>query len=394
MYFYISDDITTLCTLGCCAACVLALGLVYLLETSRVAKFCRRSRSERPDKPDEDYLPASVVVYSQADSENLAELLPALLGQNYPAPFEVIVVNEGESADVRDTVAALRASHHNLYLTFTPDGAHNLSRKKLAITLGVKAARYGVVVLTTSAAMIESPFWLQRMMRQFAEGSPVEVVLGFAYIDPAEDRNHGFRRRAFDYVADSVRWLAPAINKHPFRGTEYNIAYTKDVFLRNKGFARTLNLHYGDDDIFISEIANGGNTVVELSEDSAVRLRHGNHPRVFTERMIRRCFTESLIKRPIPFAAQISGWLQICALGTGIAAGITGYPNLLPATIAAVLILGMWAMDIAVWRSAMTSLRSRKLLLTLPWFSATYPLRRMWYRTKAKICKQKRYTWT
>ena len=81
-------------------------------------------------------------------------------------------------------------------------------------------------------------------------------------------------------------------------------------------------------------------------------------------------------------------------LGTGIAAGITGYPNLLPATIAAVLILGMWAMDIAVWRSAMTSLRSRKLLLTLPWFSATYPLRRMWYRTKAKICKQKRYTWT
>lgn len=393
MYFYISDDITTLCTLGCCAACVLALGLVYLLATSRVAKFCRRSRSERPDKPDEDYLPASVVVYSQADSENLAELLPALLGQNYPAPFEVIVVNEGESADVRDTVAALRASHHNLYLTFTPDGAHNLSRKKLAITLGVKAARYGVVVLTTSAAMIESPFWLQRMMRQFAEGSPVEVVLGFAYIDPAEDRNHGFRRRAFDYVADSVRWLATGIAGKPFRGTEYNIAYRKEAFMRNKGFARTLNLHYGDDDIFVSEIAGRHNTVVELSDESIVRLRHGNHPRIFNERVLRRFFTEGHIRRRPRFLSSLTGWLQIAAIATGGAAGVVDYPNLQPAIVAAVIIIAMFVLDIFMWRSAMKALKSRTLMLTIPWLSVTYPLRKAGRHLRSKLGHQKKYTW-
>ena len=61
------------------------------------------------------------------------------------------MVNEGESADVRDAVSMLRASHPNLYLTFTPEGVVNLSRKKLGITLGIKAARYDIAVLTTTA---------------------------------------------------------------------------------------------------------------------------------------------------------------------------------------------------------------------------------------------------
>ena len=118
------------------------------------------------------------------------------------------------------------------------------------------------------------------MTRPFDAGSQTEIVLGFAYIDPEEDEHGGRRRRAFDYVADSVRWLSVAIAGKPFRGTEYNIAYRRELFLRNKGFARSLNLHYGDDDIFISQIARGDNTVVELSEDSIVRLRQGNHPRL------------------------------------------------------------------------------------------------------------------
>ena len=115
-------------------------------------------------------------MYSQGDAGHLEEILKALLDQDYPAVFEVVVVNEGERSDVSDLVSMLRASHSNLYLTYTPDGVVNLSRKKLALTLGVKAARYGVVVLTTTAAVIESRMWLRRMMAPFGASSPVEVV--------------------------------------------------------------------------------------------------------------------------------------------------------------------------------------------------------------------------
>lgn len=378
-----------------CAAflCVLLLAAIYFFRVRTVVKYRRSADRERPDKPDADYLPASVVIYSQGDADNLAALLNTVLGQNYPAAFEVIVVNEGESVDVRDTAAALRAKHSNLYLTFTPEGVVNLSRKKLAVTLGVKAARYDIVVLTTTAAEITSPLWLKRMMRPFDAEGPIDIVLGFSFIASDEDCMFGRRKRAFDYVADSVRWIGTAIARRPFRGTEYNIAYRKEVFLRNKGFARSLNLHYGDDDIFISEIARPGNTVVELSDESMVRLRHGNHPRIFTERVLRRSFTESFIRRRPRFLFGLIGWLQLAAIiCSGFAVWIS-YPNMQAAIVGAVILTVMAVLDAAVWRPAMKALKSRALCLTLPWLSITYPLRRLYRRMRSRLGKQKKYTW-
>lgn len=375
------------------AVCALLLAAILFFRVRNVAEYRRRADSERPDKPDADYLPVSVIVYSQSESESLAELLPMLLKQDYPAAFEVIVVNDGESVDVRDTVSLLRASHPNLYLTFTPQGVVNLSRKKLALTLGIKAARYDVVALTTAAVEIESTQWLRRMMRPFGSDSPVELVIGFAYVDPDEDDRHGRRRRAFDYVADSTRWLSVAIAGKPFRGTEYNIAYRKDLFMRNKGFASSLNLHYGDDDIFISQVARRANTVVELSDDSIVRLRQGNHPRLFTERTLRRFFTESFIRRRPRFVHGAIGWLQIAAIGCAVAASALSWPNVEPAIVGTVLVVLMFVLDIVVWRRQMAALKSRNLMLTIPWLSLSYPLRRLYGKIHARFGKQKKYTW-
>lgn len=393
MYFSPTISFTALWLIGASALCVLAVAAFYLFRVRTVVNYRRRADGERPDKPDSDYLPASVIIYSQGDAENLHELLEVVLNQDYPAAYEVIVVNEGEASDVRDTVGMLRNRYPNLYLTFTPEGVVNLSRKKLALTLGIKAARYDVAVLTTTAATVTSPLWLRRMTWRFDKNSPAEVVLGFAAVDPGEDSAHGCRRRAFDFVAESVRWLSVAIAGKPFRGTEYNIAYRRSLFLKNKGFARSLNLHYGDDDIFISEIANRHNTQVELSEDSIVLLREGNHPRLFNERVLRRIFTERFIRRKPRVLVPLTGILQIAAIACGAAAAVIDWPNLQVAVIAAVLIVAMLAFDIATWRKAMKALKSRPLCITIPWFVLTHPLRRGMARLHARLGKQKKYTW-
>lgn len=379
--------------IGVCAFCVLAVAAFYFFRVRIVVNYRRRADSERPDKPDADYLPASVIIYSQGDAENLQELLEMVLNQDFPAAYEVIVVNEGEAGDVRDTVGMLRNRYPNLYLTFTPEGVVNLSRKKLALTLGLKAARYDVAVLTTSAAIVSSKNWLKRMTWRFDKDSPVEVVLGFASVDPGEDTHVGCRRRAFDFVVENVRWLAVAIAGKPFRGTEYNIAYRRSLFLRNKGFARSLNLHYGDDDIFISEIAHGFNTQVELSEDSIVRLRQGNHPRLFNERVLRRIFTERFIHRRPRILVGLAGILQIGAIATGAAAAVIDWPNVQVAIIVAVIIAAMIVLDIITWHKAMKALKSRPLVLTIPWFVLSHPLRRTMARLHARLSKQKKYTW-
>lgn len=391
---YLSPEIPQeiLLLLAAAGLCVIAVGLIYLLRTRTVIRAVEQA-SLPLAQDNSQREPVSVIVYSQDDPENLERLLHSLLAQDYGAPYEIIVVNEGESPDIRDVVSMLRGAHSNLYLTSTPDGVRNLSRKKLGITLGVKAARFDVLALTTTAVDIPSPHWLSSLMRNFKAGSPVGVVLGFAAIDPEEDTARGKRRRAFDFVAESTRWLAPALAGKPFRGVEYNLAYRKELFLKNSGFARSLNLHYGDDDIFISEIARGGNTAVELSPDSLVYLREGNSPRLFRERMIRRCFTESFISRRPFFLASLTGWLQLAALGLCVAAGILGWPNALPALAGALLMLVVWLMDILVWRAAMTALRSRRLRFTLPWLSMTYPLRKIAYLTRSRLGKQRKYTW-
>ncbi|MDE6276792.1 MAG: glycosyltransferase [Muribaculaceae bacterium] len=376
------------------AFCIVCVGLIYLLRTRTVIRAVERASLPQAEDEGATREACSVIVYSQDDPENLERLLHSLLGQDYPGPYEIIVVNEGESPDIRDVVSMLRASHPNLYLTSTPDGVRNLSRKKLGVTLGVKAARYGVLALTTTAVDIPSPHWLSSLTRHFRPGSPTGVVLGFAAIDPEEDDRPGKRRRAFDYVAESARWLAPALAGKPFRGVEYNLAYRKELFLKNSGFARSLNLHYGDDDIFVSEIATGENTAVELSPDSLVYLREGNSPRLFRERMIRRSFTESFISRRPFFLASLTGWLQLAALGLAIWAGIAALPNLFPACAGLVMMLGMWGMDVAVWRGAMKALQSRRLCLTLPWLSMTYPVRKIAFLLRSRLGKQRNYTWT
>lgn len=394
MYFSPQISTAALLLLLFTFVCVLLLAAFYFYRVRRVVNYRRRADNERRDKSDAEYVPASVVVYSQGDAEALESMLKVLLNQEYPAAYEVVVVNEGESSDIRDTVAMLRAGHNNLYLTFTPEGVVNLSRKKLALTLGIKAARYDVVVLTTTAATIESPLWLRRMMRQFGKDGGADIVLGFAYVEPGEDDAMGRRRRAFDYVADSVRWLGAAVAGNPFRGTEYNIAYRKKAFLDNKGFSRSLNLHYGDDDIFVSEIVRGRKVAVELSEESMVRLNHGNHPRVFTERMLRRVFTESFIRRRPRFLMPAMGWLQITAVISAATAAAMEYPNMQAAVAAAALLLLMCAVDIIAWYPAHKALKSRPLRFTLPWFTITYPLRRIGRGIRSRLSKQKKYTWT
>ena len=394
MYLYPEISNTALWLLAIAFLAGLMLAAIYFFRVRSVAVYRRKADHERPRKADSDFLPATIVVYSQGDSEPLQTLLAQLLNQQYPAAYEIIVVNEGESADVRDTVSMLRASHPNIYLTFTPEGVVNLSRKKLALTLGIKAARYDIVVLTTSAVEIESPMWLRNVMQPFDRDGTIDIVLGFAYSDPDEDETGGRRCRAFDAAADSVRWLGPAIVGKPFRGTEYNIAYRKKAFLDNKGFARSLNLHYGDDDIFISEIVRPGNTAVELSDASMVRLRNGNHPRIFSERVLRHVFTESFIRRRPRILMPLTGWLQIVAFTAAIVAGVLDYPNLYATAIAAVIIVLICVMDILFWRKALHALKARSLCLTIPWFSATYPIRRLIRKLHSRISKQKKYTWT
>lgn len=338
---------------------------------------------------------ASVVIYSNDEASNLARLLPQVLGQDYNGQFEVIVVNDGSAESTSDVVSELQMIYPNLYLTYTPDRSRNLSRKKLALTLGIKAARYEVVVLLNANSRVNSNRWLSLITRNFTPG--IDVVIGYATPAIESDKFMGRRRRAFDRVAEAVTYLSAAIGNSPFRGFGYNLAYRRESFFNNKGFSRSLNLHYGDDDVFINEITNPRNTAVELADDSIVECQFYHPVDSHNELKRRYNYTAKYLRKgPRLFFGfcSLTAWIWLIA---SIAAILSALPHLINTAITAaitlLIALVLWIPLIATWRKAMKALKSRSLMFTIPWLVLTRPFINAYYKIKNRLNYRRNHTW-
>ncbi|MDE7119318.1 MAG: hypothetical protein K2O10_01785, partial [Muribaculaceae bacterium] len=226
----------------------------------------------------------------------------------------VVVVNDGSSAAVNDVITLLGATHSNLHQTFVPVEACNLSRKKLAISLGIKCARHDNLILTTAACVPASADWLRLMARHFADGK--EVVIGAAHIS----RLKGLMRR-FDQVASATTWLSAALHGRPYRGTAFNIGYTRQLFFSAKGFSKSLNIQHGDDDLFINEIATAANTAVELDAGAQVSVETSRPAYEATEQKLSHTFTARFLPRRqarIMGASTAVMWLWVAATATAV----------------------------------------------------------------------------
>lgn len=341
---------------------------------------------------DTQYPSVSVIVYSEDDATNLEILLPQILEQDYNGRFEVIVVNDGAMSSTKDVIARMEQRYSNLYMTFTPLDSRSLSRKKLAITLGIKAARYDIVILTSGNCRIESKTWLKAMIRHFIQGK--EIVIGYATPRISENaRNPHKRLHAFDEIRTAIEYLSWAIAGRPYRGLCHNLAYRRDVFFKNKGFSRSLHLRYGDDDIFINEVANHNNTAVELSTASIVEVLEDQPQSMHANNKLRYDFTAKSLRtgaRLFFGSCSFVWWLFHCLL---IATSFVGLPSLLPAISAGIIWLIVNITIMIVWRRTSRALGSRSLFLTTPWFITFEPIYNLYYRIKGFSKRKLNYSW-
>lgn len=211
--------------------------------------------------------PVSVIVYAQDNEENLVRHLPAVLNQDYPE-FEVIVVNDGISEAGSDRLGLFKRDYPYLRYTFIPKNSRCISKKKLALTLGIKAARHQVVLFTEADCEPLSADWIRTMAASYRR-KKTEIVLGYA----AYPYQKGWIDRliAYDNLKSGLQYLSAALSGHPFSGSGKNLSYTKDVFFRYKGFYNQLFTEKGEDDRLVNEAASSLNTVVNYSQAALVR---------------------------------------------------------------------------------------------------------------------------
>ena len=90
------------CLLGAMLVCMIVAGAIMWPKLIRVRR--RVATDNETPLPAEGYPSVSVVVYAQSAGSNLRTLLPQILQQDYPAPLEVIVVNDETDDDTENIV--------------------------------------------------------------------------------------------------------------------------------------------------------------------------------------------------------------------------------------------------------------------------------------------------
>jgi cellulose synthase/poly-beta-1,6-N-acetylglucosamine synthase-like glycosyltransferase len=207
--------------------------------------------------------PVSVIICAKDEAENLRKFLPFVLEQDYPE-FEVIVINDGSTDETDNILRDLCVDYPRLRTTFVPVGANNVSTKKLGLTLGIKASKFEFLLMTDADCMPEDKTWITRMMRNFTRET--DFVLGYgAYLQKKGFLNHLI---TYDTLFIALQYMGMAANRKPYMGVGRNLAYRKETFFAQKGFASTLHLSSGDDDLLVNKASNPWNTRIEISPDS------------------------------------------------------------------------------------------------------------------------------
>ncbi len=395
MFSIFDLSLTDYYIIGAALFCAVLLLLLFLPAVIRVTRRVSRDASE--PMPDVEYPPVSVIVYTNSDGDNLAALLPEILEQDYPSPFEVIVVNDGDASEIECSIGALELRYSNLYMTYAPSRSRNLSRKKLSLTLGIKAARYDTVVITSGNCRPCSSLWLRGLCRNFTDGK--DIVIGYAIPAqyPESTRPRISRTASFDETYSAVRYLSWGIAHRPFRGDGSNIAYRKCVFTDAKGFSSHLNLNFGDDDIFINQVATRENTAIELSPDSMVYSFEHDPSHAHRFNKMRYDFTSRRIHTgAFRYFAACSWlwWLWLLTSAGATAYGLlVGTMSLIPALAVTAIALGLCIPVMVAWRSCARSLAARPLCLTVIWFILLHPFYNIYYRIRGHYSKSRNFTW-
>ncbi len=207
--------------------------------------------------------PVSVIICAKDEAENLRKFLPFVLEQDYPE-FEVIVINDGSTDETAELLRDLCVDYPRLRTTFVPVGANNVSTKKLGLTLGIKASKYEFLLMTDADCMPEDKTWITQMMRNFTRET--DFVLGYgAYLQKKGFLNHLI---TYDTLFIALQYMGMAAVRKPYMGVGRNLAYRKETFFAQKGFASTLHLSSGDDDLLVNKASNPWNTRIEVAPDS------------------------------------------------------------------------------------------------------------------------------
>jgi len=239
-----------------CTAVFIQL-LYVLLIYSRFA-FYKKKTEKYFDKP------VSVVICCRNEQDNLMNNLQTIVEQDYPN-FEVVVVNHMSSDDSVYILEAFQVHYPHMRVVNVQRSSHLSFGKKFPLSIGVKAAKNDFLILTDADCKPISKDWLKNIVTNF-EKPGNEIVIGYGPMNRKKGFLNWFIRFETAYIA--VNYFSYALSKIPYMSVGRNFAYTKELFVQNKGFKNHYAVISGDDDLFLQEVATRKNVSIEIDEST------------------------------------------------------------------------------------------------------------------------------
>lgn len=205
----------------------------------------------------------SIIICAKNEAVNLKQNLPFILSQEYPQNFEVVVVNDcsiDNSLQILESFSKEFPYIEIINITDTKDTS--LKGKKNALNRGISSAKFSHLLLTDADCRPSSNEWLRLMGSSFISNNSSKesnkqivkhIVLGYG---PYEYRK-GWLNKCIQYetLITATQYCSHSKWKIPYMGIGRNMAYTKEKFFQGKCFKNIGKFVSGDDDLFISEVA-------------------------------------------------------------------------------------------------------------------------------------------
>jgi glycosyltransferase involved in cell wall biosynthesis len=209
--------------------------------------------------------PVSIVICARDVYEYLIDLIPALLTQDYP-DYEIVVVNDCSDDETEEYLKDLERREPKIKPVQLKQHLNFFNGKKFPLSMGIKSAKNDIIVLTECNCMPVNDQWLRSVVNRY--NNQTEIVIGYSpYVQKKSTLNRIMR---FDALQNGLLYLSAALSRRPYMGVGRNLSYRKELFYRNKGFISHYMTSVGDDDLFISQVANKKNTEVLIDAENAI----------------------------------------------------------------------------------------------------------------------------
>jgi glycosyltransferase involved in cell wall biosynthesis len=240
--------------------CSLIIQLVYYLGV--FSRFVFYKKKPEPAT----FEPVSIIICARNEADNLDSYLPVILTQDYPE-YEVIVVNDCSTDDTDLVLEKYAKQYRHLRTSIIKEDKKFAHGKKLAVTIGIKAAKNDRLLFTDGDCKPESDQWLKLISANFS--NKISIVIGYGGYFTFPGLLNKYIR--YDTLMIALQYFSMAICGIPYMGVGRNLGYKRSLFYAGNGFSNHFHLASGDDDLFVNENATKTNTAIEFSHESHTR---------------------------------------------------------------------------------------------------------------------------